>query len=63
MKRFDDVEAQFGHFGFLYLPEQEVAEAHFSRSANQEVGVGRTAGVQALAQQRFGDVTSENTRQ
>lgn len=26
--------------GLLYLPEKEVAEAHLSRSANQEIRVG-----------------------
>ena len=40
-----------------YLPEQEVAEPHFSRSPYQDVRMRRVVGIEALIKQRLRDIT------
>lgn len=47
--------------GGAHLPQEEVAEAHLSRGADEQVRIGRVAAVQALAEQRLRDVAA-NTK-
>src|SRR5450631_991104 len=43
------------HFGVGDLPEEEIADAHFSAGTNQEIGIGQAVGVEVAGELIFGD--------
>src|ERR1700746_4025085 len=42
-KSFGDI-----NFGIGYLPQEEIADAHFAAGANQQVGIRQSGGVEML---------------
>jgi len=49
-------------FGVGDLPEEEIGDAHFSRGADEEVGIGKIAGVEVAGEFVFGDGMEDGVR-